>query len=349
LTWLVCIMDKKELKGLDSEEMEELVCDLGEKPYRARQLMGWVYRRNQRDIDGFTDLSRGFRSKLKEASRLDSVRKVKKVLSSDGSVKYLFELGDGERIEGVLVAHHRGPAICVSTQVGCRQGCAYCLSGKKGLRRNLTAGEIIDQVLFIRGELPEGMHWSVVLMGMGEPLGNYHNTVKAIRLIMDSAAMGISPSRITLSTVGLAPELKSFAEEGLPVNVSVSLSAPDDETRSRLIPANRRCGIKELLGACRAYPLRRRSKLTFEYVLIAGINDSAKQAIMLAKLLGGRNCLVNLIPFNPFPGSSYSPPPGETVLEFQKRLTDKGVRTLIRESCGRDIGAACGQLTFSGI
>jgi 23S rRNA (adenine2503-C2)-methyltransferase len=342
-------MDKKELKGLDSKEMEELVHELGEKPYRARQLMRWVYRRNERDIDGFTDLSKVFRNKLKEVSRLDSVRPVKKVSSSDGSVKYLFELGDGERIESVLVAHHKGPAICVSAQVGCRQGCAYCLSGKKGLRRNLTAGEIIDQVLFIRGELPEKTHWSVVLMGMGEPLDNYHNTVKAIRLMTDSAAMGISPGRITISTVGLAPELKSFAGEGLPVNVAVSLSAPDDRTRNGLIPANRRWGIKELLGACRAYPLRRRSKLTFEYVLIAGINDSEEQAIMLGKLLGGRNCLVNLIPFNPFPGSLYSPPPGETVLGFQKHLTDEGIKTLIRESCGRDIGAACGQLAFWGI
>lgn len=339
-------MEKRELKGLNGEEVTALVRELGEKPYRARQLMSWIYRKGCPDLESFTDLGKALRKELAERFRLNSVSPVRREVSSDGSVKYLFELADAERVESVLVAHPRGPAICVSTQVGCRQGCVFCLSGKKGLRRNLTAGEIVDQVIALRRDIPPKTRWSVVFMGMGEPLDNYANTVKAMRLITDEEAMGISPSRVTLSTVGLVPELKAFAREGLGVNLAVSLSAPDDETRNRLIPANRRYGLSELMDACKAYPVTRWRKLTFEYVVLAGINDSESQATALGELVRGQRCLVNLIPFNPFPGSPYAPPPLKTVLTFQRRLADMGIMSTIRESRGGDIRAACGQLTY---
>ncbi len=342
-------MNRRELKGLDREEMEALVRELGEKPYRARQLMKWVYRKGGPNIEGFTDLGKPFRGELAEKCRLNSVTLINKETSSDASTKYLFGLEDGERLESVLVAHPSGPAVCVSTQVGCRQGCVFCLSGKKGLRRNLTAGEIVDQIICLRGDIGPGTPWSVVFMGMGEPLDNYHNTVKAVRLVTGKSAMGISPRRVTLSTVGLVPELKAFAGEGMAVNVAVSLSAPDDATRDRLIPANRRGGLNELLSVCRSYPLSRRGKLTFEYVMLDGINDSVEQAAALGKLLRGRRCMINLIPFNPFQGSPYDPPPKETVLAFQNRLAETGIMTTIRENRGGDIGAACGQLTYGGI
>lgn len=338
-------MDKIELKGMDISELVTLVHSLGEKPYRARQLAKWIYQKGCPDIGDFSDLSKEFRGKLVEICRLSSLKLIDRKVSVDGTAKYLFELNDGERIESVLVDHPRGPAICISTQVGCGQGCVFCLSGKGGLRRNLTTGEIIDQVITLSGDIAEGTSWSVVVMGMGEPLDNYQRTLKAIKLMVDGAGLGLSPRRVTLSTVGLVPELRELAEEGLRINLAVSLMAPDDETRNRFIPANRDTGIKRLLEACRAFPLDRRGKLTFEYVMLAGVNDSPGQARLLGKLLRPLRCRVNLIPFNSFPGSPFSPPSRGKVLAFQKHLSAEGLKATIRESRGGDIGAACGQLT----
>lgn len=338
-------MDKIELKGMDIGELVTLVSSMGEKPYRARQLAKWIYQKGCTDIGDFSDLSKEMRGRLIETCRLGSLKLIDRKVSVDGTAKYLFELIDGERIESVLVDHPSGPAICISTQVGCGQGCVFCLSGKGGLRRNLTTGEIIDQVITLSGDIAEGASWNVVVMGMGEPLDNYQRTLKAIKLMVDGAGLGLSPRRVTLSTVGLVPELRKLAEEGLRTNLAVSLMAPDDETRNRFIPANRDTGIKRLLEACRAFPLDRRGKLTFEYVMLAGVNDSPGQARLLGKLLRPLRCRVNLIPFNSFPGSPFSPPSWGKVLAFQKQLSAEGLKVTIRESRGGDIGAACGQLT----
>jgi 23S rRNA (adenine2503-C2)-methyltransferase len=267
--------------------------------------------------------------------------------SSDGTRKFLFELGDRHTIESVLIPDEDRQTLCISSQVGCQQACRFCLTARSGFVRHLEAREIADQVLevsrVLRREGARGIT-NIVLMGMGEPLANLAEVVKALRVITSDKGLGISPRRVTVSTDGLVPEIAKLGASGLRVNLAVSLNAAGDEVRDRIMPVNKRYPIRELLAACRKFPLEPRRRITFEYVLLKNVNDSTEDALRLAKLLRGIKCKVNLIPFNPFPGSEFQRPDDGAIRRFQKVLLDHQYTVPVRESRGRDISAACGQL-----
>ncbi|MEW6187429.1 MAG: 23S rRNA (adenine(2503)-C(2))-methyltransferase RlmN, partial [Thermodesulfobacteriota bacterium] len=265
--------------------------------------------------------------------------------SSDKTRKFLFELEDGERIESVLIPERGHYTLCISTQVGCRQGCRFCLTGKMGLKRNLKASEIINQVLAVQESLTESepQLTNLVLMGMGEPLDNFENTIRALKTLLSPQGMQFSHRHITLSTAGLIPEIKALGEM-LPVNLAVSLNAADNETRTRLMPVNRKYPLESLIQACKDFPLPHQKRITFEYILIQGINDSPQAAKALARLLRQLKAKINLIPFNPHPGVKFKPPAEETILAFQDILVRANYTAIIRRSKGGDISAACGQL-----
>jgi 23S rRNA (adenine2503-C2)-methyltransferase len=267
--------------------------------------------------------------------------------SKDGTKKFLFELEDGHTIESVLIPDEDRQTLCISSQVGCQQACRFCLTGSGGFTRNLQAFEIVDQVLEVSRLVKEEEMQrltNIVLMGMGEPLANFEEVVKALRVITSDKGLGFSPRRITVSTDGLVPEIGSLGKTGLKVNLAISLNATTDEVRDKIMPVNLRYPIKQLLAACAHYPLEPRRRITFEYVLLKNVNDSVEDALRLAKLLRGIKSKVNLIPFNPFPGSAFERPDDATVRLFQKILLDHHLTAPVRESRGRDISAACGQL-----
>lgn len=325
--------------------MERFVQDRGWPRYRARQILRWLHRRRVREIDGMTDLSRAERETLKTTAVIGRAAPSRILTSVDGTQKFVMRLTEGLEIETVLIPDGKRLTLCISTQVGCTLDCGFCLTGTMGLQRNLKAQEIVDQVLMVQDHLPAGARLSnLVLMGMGEPLANLDAVAEAIRRLTDPAwGVGIAPRRITLSTAGLATRLADVA--GLGINVAISLNATTNVQRDRLMPTvNRLHPLASLLAACRAYPLPARRKLTFEYVLIAGENDSEQDARRLAKLLNGMRCKINLIAFNPFPGSAYRRPTEESVSRFQSILKEAGFDVLLRKSRGRDVLGACGQL-----
>ena len=269
--------------------------------------------------------------------------------SADGTEKFLLTLGDGRRIESVFIPDTPALTFCISTQVGCAMACAFCLTGKMGLVRNLTAGEIAGQVRVLAGALAmRNTAFNIVLMGMGEPLHNYDETMKALRILADEHGLAVNPRRVTLSTVGLLPALERLAHEPLMPNLAISLHAPTDLQRGELVPINRKYGIAEIIEACKRFPLRRRSRITFEYVLLAGINDSPEDARRLARLLAGVKSKVNLIPLNAAAGIPFERPTDAAVDRFAKTLAERDVTVSVRKSRGRDIRAACGQLIVEG-
>jgi 23S rRNA (adenine2503-C2)-methyltransferase len=333
------------LLSLDRQAVERLAADLGWPRYRAKQLLRWLYQKRVRDIGRMTDIPKADRDRLAAAARIGRFDEGQVLRSADGTRKLLFRLEDGLRVESVLIPDGDRLTLCLSTQVGCTLDCGFCLTGTMGLKRNLKAHEIVDQVLSVQDRLEPGERLTnLVLMGMGEPLANLTEVSAAIARLTDAAwGVGIPPRRITLSTAGLASRLQDVAALG--VNLAVSLNATTDAQRDRLMPAvNRRYPLKALLDACRAYPLPPRQKLTFEYVLLAGENDGEADAKRLARLLAGLRCKVNLIPFNPFEGSPYRRPEDAAVLRFQAVLRRAGLDALIRKSKGRDVLGACGQL-----
>ena len=267
--------------------------------------------------------------------------------SKDGTRKFLFELEDGRAIESVLIPDEDRQTLCISSQVGCRQACRFCLTGSKGFTRNLKACELVDQVLevsrILKREETRGLT-NIVLMGMGEPLENFDEVVKALKTVTSDKGLAFSPRRVTLSTAGLVPEIEKLGKSGLKVNLAISLNAATDEVRDTIMPVNRRYPIKALLSACKRFPLEPRRRITFEYVLLQGVNDSGEDALRLAKLLKNIRSKVNLIPFNPFPGSEFKRPDDAAVRRFQKILLDHHYTAPVRESRGGDISAACGQL-----
>jgi 23S rRNA (adenine2503-C2)-methyltransferase len=266
-------------------------------------------------------------------------------VSRDGSAKLVLRLGDGQMVQSVVMPDRDRLTLCVSTQVGCGYGCAFCLTGTMGLVRNLTAGEIVGQVWAARASLEPGARLThVVFMGMGEPLANYAATVKALRIILAPLGFGFSPRRITVSTVGLVRGLERLARENLRVNLAISLHAATDEVRSQLMPVNRGWGLDDLLAACRRFPLAVRQRMTFEYTLLDQVNDSPEDAKRLVRRLRGLRAKVNLIPFNEWPGSTFRRPAPERILAFQRALLDAGLLATVRWSKGEDVGAACGQL-----
>jgi 23S rRNA (adenine2503-C2)-methyltransferase len=339
-------MSLTNLLDLLPAELESLVAELGAPGYRARQIADWIYRKGVTDLDRMTNLPRELRLALAERARVEVPVVERRTPSQDGSQKFVFRLGDGARIQSVLMPDGDRRTLCLSTQVGCGFGCAFCLTGAMGLDRNLTTGEITGQVLGVAGTTAADERIThIVYMGMGEPLANYQATVRSLRLLTDPLAFGFSPRRITVSTVGLVNGIERLAGEDLRVNLAVSLHATSNETRDRLMPVNKRFGIAELLAACRRFPLPFRQRMTFEYVLLDGVNDSPEDARELARLLRGIRAKINLIPFNDWQGAAFSRPSLPRILAFQHTLLERGITATVRWSKGEDIGAACGQLS----
>ena len=339
-----------KLVGMSLEEMEEFIRGLGKERYRARQLFRWVYKKGASDFEVMTDLSKPFREELSRIARIGSIREVRRLTSRDGSAtKFLLELEDGERVESVLIRDEGRRTVCLSCQVGCPLGCKFCATGKMDFKRNLTAGEILEQLLHIRKVLwGEGEEvTNAVFMGMGEPLLNYGEVMKAVRLIRHEMGIGLGARRITLSTAGIVPGMERLSEEGVPIGLAISLNATDDATRTELMPINSRYPMKVLLKAAKDFSRRYKRRITFEYVLIYGVNDSPEHARKLAEILKGIPCKVNLLPYNPIPDAPFERPPDERVLKFQEVLLSRNYTATLRDSKGRDIGAACGQLRAS--
>lgn len=349
--------ERMALLDLSLEELAERLAEWGEPRFRAEQIWGWVYGALVDRAEGMTNLPAGLRARLAAEAIVDPLRALAEERSRDGrTLKVLFGLGDGATIESVLMGYDRRQTACISVQAGCAMGCTFCATGQGGLQRDLTAGEIVAQVLHLaravrsRGAAGRPARGAgeeltnVVFMGMGEPLANYAATWKAVELLTDARGLGMGARRITLSTVGLVPGIVRLAGERLPVNLAVSLHAPDDELRSRLVPANRRYPLGELLEAVRGYTAATHRRVSFEYALIEGVNDSPEQARRLAGLLRGMLCHVNLIPLNPTPGAAMQPSPRERVEAFRVELAEAGVPVTVRMRRGIEIRAGCGQL-----
>ena len=341
-------MSRTNLVGTLPAALEDLAESLGASRYRGRQVATWIYRKGIVDLDAMTDLPRDFRARLAETAEA-TVPEVERATSSqDGSRKLVFRLADGARVSSVLMPDDGRITLCLSTQVGCGYACVFCLTGTMGLERNLTAAEIVGQLMaanaLLATEGPERVT-HIVFMGMGEPLANYANLVTALRILTDARlGLSYSPKRVTVSTVGLVPAIDRLGREDLKVNLAISLHAASDDVRSRLMPVNKAFDVEALMAAVRRYPLTTRQRVFFEYVLLDGINDSPEEAQRLAKLLRGVKSKVNLIPFNDWEGSSHRRPPLARILAFQAILLDAGITTTVRWSKGEDIGAACGQL-----
>ncbi len=338
-----------DIKSLDRKELEDWIQKKGFEPYRARQIWHWILKKTVASFDQMTDLPKSLRKIMNEEVDLSPLELVKLLESKeDETRKYLFRLRDGNFIESVLIPElEKGYfTICISSQAGCMMGCKFCFTARQGFKRNLKTSEIIDQVVQVKRSMSEPSKLrNIVFMGMGEPLLNYDNLIKAIRIFIDPYGMNFSHRRVTVSTCGLVPYIRRLGEEDVRVNLAVSLNAADDEKRSLLMPINRRYPLKELMAACKRFPLPNGRRITFEYVLIDGINDSIEDAKRLVELIRGIRAKINLIPLNPSPGIEFSPPPWNKILAFQKVLIESNLTAIIRKSRGRDIMAACGQLS----
>ncbi|MBN1483652.1 MAG: 23S rRNA (adenine(2503)-C(2))-methyltransferase RlmN [Chloroflexia bacterium] len=339
------------LLDLSVGELEDLVQELGQKSFRARQIWRWLYVHLAGQFEDMTNLSVALRQKLAQHARCSALQALQEEVSADGQTrKVLLGLADGERIETVLMLYDERATVCVSTQVGCAIGCPFCATGQGGFRRDLSTGEIVEQVLYfarwLRDHGPAGLDrvGNVVFMGMGEPLANYEATWKAIETMHDPQGLNLGARRFTVSTAGLVPGILRLAEEDLPVNLAISLHAATDELRDQLVPVNRRYPLEELLRAVRAYLARTNRRVTFEYALIAGINTAITEAHRLADRLRGLLCHVNLIPLNPVPDSRWQPPPDHVVREWQLFLQRAHIPVSVRLERGTEIAAACGQL-----
>ncbi len=339
--------EKMNIKAFSREEFQARLIAMGLKKYRADQALTWIYTHNAQSFDEMTNIAKAEREMLASSFFISKPSIIRTEVSADLTRKFLFELEDGHTIESVLIPDEDRQTLCISSQVGCQQACRFCLTGSGGFKRNLRAYEISDQVLEIGRILKEERLrriTNIVLMGMGEPLANFDEVVKALKVITSEKGLGFSPRRVTVSTDGLVPEIDRLAASGVKVSLAISLNATTDEVRNEIMPVNKRYPIKELLAACKRFPLEPRRRITFEYVMLKSVNDSVEDAQRLAKLLRGIKCKVNLIPFNPFPGSEFKRPDDSAVRRFQMVLLDHHYTAPVRESRGRDISAACGQL-----
>ena len=336
---------RPNIKDLSDQELARWLALRHEPAYRGAQIKQWLYQKGAVSFGEMTNLGAGLRAALEEEFSLSRLRTARANRSQDGTVKFLFQLEDGLHIESVLIPEERRLTLCVSTQVGCGLGCSFCATAQMGLIRNLKASEIVDQILEAGRTLAEAQRIThIVLMGMGEPLANYTQTLRALAVVKDAASgIGISPRRTTLSTVGLVPQLKKLLQE-TNVNIAVSLHAATDDLRSQMMPVNRKYPLAALLACCRSLPIPRRRRITFEYVLLSGANDSPADARRLSELLRGIRCKINLIPFNPHPGAPFTRPGAEDITRFQNVLTGLGHQVNVRAPRGDDIQAACGQL-----
>ena len=337
------------LLDFDAEGLTAWFAEQGEKPFRAKQVLRWIHRAGVADFDAMTDIAKSLREKLKAKAVVAPPAVVSDKLSDDGTRKFLIDVGNGNAVETVFIPEDDRGTLCISTQAGCALDCAFCSTGKQGFNRNLTVAEIIGQLWLANNALgavhgDERVISNVVLMGMGEPLANFENSVTALRLMLDDNAYGLSRRRVTVSTSGLVPVIDRLRDE-CPVALAVSLHAPNDKLRDQLVPINQKYPLKELMAACRRYLDKApRDFITFEYIMLDGINDSDAHARELLALVKTVHCKFNLIPFNPFPGSPFRRSPAERVRRFADILMGAGIVTTTRKTRGDDIDAACGQL-----
>ena len=334
---------KQDIKSMNLAEMQALMKEMGEPAFRAKQIFVWLHK-GITTFDGMTNLSKALREKLEERCYITAPIVVRKQTSQkDGTIKYLWQLRDGNCVETVVMRYHHGNSVCISSEVGCAMGCAFCASTIGGLVRRLTPSEMVDQVLF--SSLDSGLPISnIVLMGIGEPLDNYDTVMRFLELINSPDGMNIGMRHISLSTCGLVKKIDLLAERDLQLTLSVSLHAPDNETRSGIMPVNRAFPLEQLIPACRKYYEKTGRRISFEYAMIKGVNDTKEHCSRLIRLLHGLPCHVNLIPLNRVEESPLQPSTRQAVMEFQKQLEDAGITATVRRTLGSDIDASCGQL-----
>ena len=333
----------KNIKDYDLQDLQEELINLGEKKYRAEQIFKWLYVDKVKEFDDMTNLSLDLRNKLKENFTMCNYNIIKKQESSDGTKKYLFDVLDGNAIETVLMQYHHGKTVCVSSQIGCKMGCKFCASTGIKFIRNLTAGEIVEQILAVEQDIGDKIS-NIVFMGIGEPLDNYDNVIKAIKILNNQKGLNIGTRHISISTSGLVPRIYDLANENIQCTLSVSLHATTDEKRSSMMPVNNAYNIAELMKACKDYIKITNKRISFEYALAKDNNDNLEDAERLAKLLKGMLCHVNLIPINKIENGKYTKSTNENIIKFRDYLNSKGIVATIRRELGSDIDAACGQL-----
>jgi 23S rRNA (adenine2503-C2)-methyltransferase len=338
-----------DLAGVERHTLEARLGERGIAPFHARQIYRWIWKKGVTDVAAMTDLSRELRQQLAGQTAILTPAVVKQQVSVDGTTKFVLRLADGRLIESVYIPDTPAQTFCVSTQVGCAMACAFCLTGKMGLVRHLTAGEIAGQVRVLADALSlREAPFNIVLMGMGEPLHNYDETMQALRMLNDEHGLAVPARRVTLSTVGLVPMLDKLAQEPLMPNLAISLHATTEAQRAAIVPPSKKWGLEAIIDACRRFPVRKRDRITFEYVLLAGVNDSVDDARRLASLLSGMRAKVNIIPLNPAAGIPFERPSDAQIDLFGRTLADRHVVVSVRKSRGRDIRAACGQLIVEG-
>ena len=339
--------EKTDIKSMNLEELKSYMESIGEKPFRAKQLYQWMHEKQAASFDEMTNLSKSLQEKLKKECHFVSLKQEAVQISKiDGTRKYLFALDDGNVIESVLMKYHHGNSVCISSQVGCRMGCRFCASTLDGLTRNLRPSEMLDQIYRIQRSTGERVS-NVVLMGSGEPMDNYDNLIRFIRLLSDENGLNISQRNITVSTCGIVPKILKLAEEGLSITLALSLHAPDDETRKTLMPIANSYSLSEVLPACKEYYKKTGRRLTFEYSLVQGVNDNLDEAKRLTALLKDMQGHVNLIPVNPIKERDFKQSNRDAIDAFRGYLEKHGINVTIRREMGRDIGGACGQLRKS--
>lgn len=339
-------MDKTDLKNLTLPDLEQFLQGKGKERFRATQIFKWIYQHDARSFEEMTNISKELRTELAESAFISILEPETVEEGGDGTRKYLFTLDDGNAVEAVLIPIEGRNTVCISSQVGCAMACEFCLTGTFRLTRNLTAAEIVNQIMAIRRDVRDKGEdiRNIVMMGMGEPLHNLDNVIPAIRIMIDGNGLQLSNRRVTVSTCGMVPEMERLGREIPNVNLAVSLNATTDELRDRIMPVNRRYPLKELLRACREFPLPGRRKVTFEYVMLGGVNDSLEDAKRLLHLISDIPSKVNLIPFNEHEGCGFKAPAQAAIDAFHKYLIDRNVTVITRDSRGSDISAACGQL-----
>ncbi len=333
----------KNIKEYNLDELKNEIEALGEKKYRAEQIFKWIYVDKVKEFDEMTNLSLDLREKLKQNYTICNFKILKKQESVDGTKKYLFDVLDGNAIETVLMQYHHGKTICVSSQIGCKMGCKFCASTGIKFIRNLTSGEIVEQVLAVEQDIGDKIS-NIVFMGIGEPFDNYDNVMKAIKILNNQKGLNIGARHISISTSGIVPMIYKFADEEGQCTLSISLHATNDEKRSKMMPINNRYNIKELMEACKYYINKTNKRISFEYALAKDNNDNLEDAKELVKLLKGMLCHVNLIPINKIENGSFTKSSNENIIKFRDYLNENGIVATIRRELGSDIDAACGQL-----
>lgn len=340
------MIEKTDIKSMTIEELKSFFIELGEKAFRATQIFGWLHEKRVASYEEMTNVSKGLRERLEQECQLTTLKEIDRLESVDGTIKFLFELEDGQAIESVLMKYHHGNSVCISSQAGCRMGCRFCASTLGGLVRHLKASEMLEQIYEIERIAGETVS-NVVVMGTGEPMDNYDNFVRFVRILSAKEGKNISVRNITVSTCGLVEGIRKLAEEGLPLTLALSLHAPNDTIRKQLMPVANKYSIEEVLQACDYYYEKTSRRITYEYSLVKGVNDSTECAKELVMRLKGKNCHVNLIPVNPIKERDFQKSKNESIQNFKNILEKNRIPVTVRREMGSDINAACGQLRRS--